>query len=62
MYTNNCYTNVIKYIKLTPKLKQRVVRKQGKEILVFQNKRYKMQAFINPLEQNNDHTRIIHEI
>ena len=42
MYTNNCYTNVIKYIKMTPKLKQSVVRKQRKEILVFQNKRYKM--------------------
>ena len=62
LYTNNCYTNVVKYIKMTPKLKQRAVRKQRKKILVFQENRYKMQTFINPFEQNNNQTRIIHEI
>ena len=47
---------------MTPKLKQRAVRKQRKKILVFQENRYKMQTFINPFEQNNNQTRIIHEI
>ena len=35
---------------------------QEHETVVFQKNRYKILTYINPLEQNNDHTRISHEI
>ena len=35
---------------------------QGDKTLVFQNNKYKMQIYINPFEQNNDHTWAMHKI
>ena len=35
---------------------------QEHETVVFQKNRYKILTYINPFEQNNDHTRISHEI
>ena len=35
---------------------------QKDETLVFQKNMYKIQNYINPFEQNNDHTRLMHKI
>ena len=35
---------------------------QEYETVVFQKNRYKILTYTNPFEQNNDHTRISHEI
>ena len=32
------------------------------EALLFQKNRHKIQTYINPFEENNDHTRITHKI
>ena len=42
--------------------KHRADIKQEHETPVFQKKRYEMQTYKNPFEQNNDHTRIMHEM
>ena len=35
---------------------------QEDETLVFQKNMYKIQNYINPFEQNNDHARLMHKI
>ena len=47
---------------MTTNLKHRADRKQEYETVVFQKNRYKVLTCVNPFEQNNDHTRISHEI
>ena len=39
--------------------KQKTKEAQKGKKLVFQKNRKKMQAYVNPFNQNNDHTRII---
>ena len=52
------HAHVIKFIKITTNLKHRAGRKQEYETVVFQKNRYKILKYVNPFEQNNDHTRI----
>ena len=50
---------------MTSDSKRRADKKQKTdedETVVFQKSRYKILTYINPFEQNNDHTRISYEI
>ena len=54
IYAVDRYKNAIKSVKMRGT--------QEDETLIFQKNMYKMRTFINPLEQNNDHTQKIHKI
>lgn len=54
IYAVDRYKNAIKSVKMRGT--------QEDETVIFQKHIYKMQTFINPLEQNNDHTQKINKI
>ena len=41
--------------------RQKTQKIQEDEAVVFQKNRYKILTYINSFEQNNDHTKILHE-
>ena len=55
------HTYVIKFMKMTTNLKQNRQETQEYETVVFKKIRYKILTYINPFEQNNNHTWISHE-
>ena len=49
-------------IKFKTLSRQKTQKIQEDKTVVFQNNIYKILNYVNPFEQNNDHTRISHEI
>ena len=63
-YTVNhtCYEVYKDDIKFKTQSRQKTQKPQENQTVVFQKNRYKILTYINPFEQNNDHTRMSHEI
>ena len=64
IYINNHYANFYKDdIKVKTQSRHKTQKTEEDEKIVFQNKnKYKMQTYINPFEQNNNHSRTMHKI